>query len=406
MGGNGFSVTRLKRLTEGMQGFVDRGVVTGVVTLVYRNGVEAQCDVLGFQDEEATQPMRRDTIFRIASMTKPIVSVATLMLLEEGRLRLDDPIERWLPEFADPRVLLDPAGPLDETRKAARSITVLDLLTHRPGIVSRFSALGPMIAASAGLNLPTGFALQGPDPDDWLARLGALPLVYEPGERMNYGYTTDVLGFLIARAAGMPLDRFLAARLFEPLGMTDTAFWVPAEKMPRFPVAYAINPTTGRRIRFDHPGNSRWAKPPAIPSGAGGLVSTADDYMRFARMLLTNGRLEGGRAGGERCLSRKTIELMTTDFLTPAQRKMPFLGWEMWGPRGFGLGVSIIDNPGRQAGLGSIGRYGWGGAFGTAWSNDPKENLSAIMMVQLLVGSATPAMEEDFLNLVYQAIDD
>jgi len=153
---------------------------------------------------------------------------------------------------------------------------------------------------------------------------------------------------------------------------------------------------------FDRPGSdSRWAHAPAIPSGAGGLVSTADDYMRFARMLLS-----GGRFGSERILSRKTIELMTTDFLTPAQRDMPFLGWDMWGPRGFGLGVSIIDRPGRQSGLGSIGRYGWGGAFGTAWSNDPKEDMAAILMVQLLVGSATPAMETDFLNLVYQAIED
>jgi CubicO group peptidase (beta-lactamase class C family) len=399
---SGLSVARLKRLTDGMQGFVDRGVVTGVVTLTHRHGVEAHCDVLGFQDEEARQPMRRDTIFRIASMTKPIVSVATLMLLEEGKLRLDDPIERWLPEFANPRVLRDPAGPIDDTHPAARSITVLDLLTHRPGIVSRFSAQGPIAAASAGLNLPTGFALQGDNPDDWLARLGALPLVYEPGERMNYGYTTDVLGFLVARAASVPLERFLATRLFAPIGMTDTAFWVPAEKMPRFPVAHAINPADGQRIAFDRPGgNSLWARAPAIPSGAGGLVSTADDYMRFARMLLA-----GGRFGNERILSRKAIELMTTDFLTPAQRQMPFLGWDMWGPRGFGLGVSIIDRPGRQSGLGSIGRYGWGGAFGTAWSNDPKEDMVAILMVQLLVGSATPAMETDFLNLVYQAIED
>jgi CubicO group peptidase (beta-lactamase class C family) len=390
-----------------MQRFVDQGVVTGVVTLVHRNGVEGHCDVLGFQDEEARQPMRRGTIFRIASMTKPIVSVAALMLLEEGRLRLDDPIERWLPEFANPRVLNDPDGPLDDTRPAARSITVLDLLTHRPGLVSRFSAGGPIARAAAGLNLPTGFALQGAGPDDWLARLGALPLVFEPGERMNYGYTTDVLGFLIARAADTTLERLLETRLFEPLGMTDTAFWVPPEKWDRFPVAHATNPLDGQRVAFDRPdADSKWAKPPAIPSGAGGLVATVDDYMRFARMLLANGRVGGGRAGGERLLSRKTIELMTTDFLTPAQRAMPFFGYDMWSGRGFGLGVAVNDRLGSQAGLGSVGRYGWGGAFGTAWSNDPQENIAAILMVQLLVGGAMPAMEQDFLNLIYQAIDD
>ena len=402
MTGSGFSQTRLKRLAETMQGFVDQGLVTGVVTLVHRNGVEAHCDVLGFQDEEARVPMRRDTIFRIASMTKPVISVATLMLLEEGRLRLDDPIERWLPEFANPLVLNDPDGPLGDTRPAVRSINVLDLLTHRAGLVSRFSARGPILKESAGLNLPSGFALQGEGPDDWLARLGALPLVFEPGERMNYGYTTDVLGFLVARAADMPLERFLETRLFGALGMVDTAFWVPPEKWDRFPVAHALNPLDGKRVAFDRPdADSRWIKPPAVPSGAGGLVSTADDYMRFARMLL-----DGGKVGGERYLSRKTIELMTTDFLTPAQREMPFFGFDMWSARGFGLGVAINDRLGRQGGLGSVGRYGWGGAFGTAWSNDPRENMAAVMMVQLLVGSATPAMEQDFLNLVYQAIDD
>jgi CubicO group peptidase (beta-lactamase class C family) len=399
---SGFSQTRLRRITDGMQRFIDQGVVTGVVALVHRNGVEGHCDVLGFQDEEGRQAMRRDTIFRIASMTKPIVSVAALMLLEEGRLRLDDPIERWLPEFANPKVLNDPGGLLDDTRPAARSINVLDLLTHRPGIVSRFSATGPIARAAAGLNLPTGFALQGPNPDDWLARLGALPLVFEPGERMNYGYTTDVLGFLVARAAGMPLERFLETRLFGPLGMIDTAFWVPPEKWDRFPVAHAGDPVSGRRVAFDRPdAESRWVKPPTVPSGAGGLVATADDYMRFARMLL-----DGGRAGGERLLSRKTIELMTTDFLTPAQRAMPFFGYDMWGARGFGLGVAVNDRLGSQTGLGSVGRYGWGGAFGTAWSNDPVEKMAVILMVQLLVGGATPAMEQDFLNFVYQAIDD
>jgi CubicO group peptidase (beta-lactamase class C family) len=402
MTASGFSPSRLKRLTEGLQRFIDQGLVTGVVTLVHRNGVEAHSDVLGFQDEEGRQPMRRDTIFRIASMTKPIVSVAALMLLEEGKLRLDDPIERWLPEFADPRVLNDPDGQLDDTRPAARSINVLDLLTHRPGIVSRFSARGPIAKASAGLNLPTGFALQGTGPDDWLARLGALPLVYEPGERMNYGYTTDVLGFVIARVAGTTLEKFLDTRLVGPLGMVDTAFWVPPEKWDRFPIAHASDPLSGRRVAFDRPdANSKWARPPAIPSGAGGLVSTGGDYMRFARMLL-----DGGKAGGERFLSRKTIELMTTDFLTPAQRAMPFFGYDMWGARGFRLGVAVNDRLGSQTGLGSVGRYGWGGAFGTAWSNDPSERLAAVLMVQLLVGGATPALEQDFLNLVYQAIDD
>jgi CubicO group peptidase (beta-lactamase class C family) len=401
MSKGGFSKTRLERLTAGMQGYVDRGIVTGIVTLVYRHGAIAHVDLLGFHDENQQAPMRQDTIFRLASMTKPIVSVATMMLLEEGRLQLGDPIERFLPEFANPRVLRDPAGPLEDTYPAPRSVTILDLLTHRAGILSRFTAQGPLAEASACLNLPTGFLLQGSGPDEWLKMLGAFPLVFDPGREMLYGYTTDVLGFVVARASGMPLERFLQTRLFEPLGMRDTAFHVPPEKMARFPVAHAVDPVSGKRVVFDRPGpDSRWAKPPAVPSGAGGLVGTIDDYLSFARMLL-----DAGRGSGGRILSRKTVELMRTNYLTPEQRKVPFFGFDMWSTRGFGLGLAIVDDP-AQIGLGSVGRYGWGGAFGTAWSNDPKEDMVMLMMPQLLVGTATPPMELDFLNLVYQAIDD
>jgi CubicO group peptidase (beta-lactamase class C family) len=401
MSKGGFSEARLQRLTAGMQAYVDRGIITGVVTLLYRHGDIAHVDMLGFQDDEKQVPMRRDTIFRLASMTKPIVSVATMMLLEEGKLQLGDPIERFLPEFANPRVLRDPAGPLDDTYPAPRSVTVLDLLTHRAGILSRFTAQGPLAEASAGLNLPTGFLLQGSGPDEWLKMLGALPLVFDPGREMLYGYTTDVLGFVVARASGMPLERFLQTRLFEPLGMRDTAFHVPPDKMARFPVAHAINPADGKRVLFDGPGpSSRWANPPAVPSGAGGLVGTIDDYLSFGRVLL-----EEGRSGGGRIVSRKTVELMRTNYLTPEQRKVPFFGWDMWSTRGFGLGLAVVDDP-AQMGLGSVGRYGWGGAFSTAWSNDPKEDMVMLMMPQLLVGAAATPMEVDFLNLVYQAIDD
>jgi CubicO group peptidase (beta-lactamase class C family) len=401
MSDGGFSKARLARLTAGMQAHIDRGEITGVVTLLYRHGTVAHTDVLGFQDEERQAPMRRDTIFRLASMTKPIVSVATMMLLEEGKLHLHDPIERFLPEFANPRVLRDSSGPLDDTHPASRSVTIHDLMTHRAGILSRFTAQGPLAEASAGLNLPTGFLLQGANPDEWLKTLGTLPLVFEPGSQMLYGYTTDVLGFVVARASGMKLEDFLRTRLFEPLGMKDTAFWVPPEKMDRFPVAHAVNPANGRRVLFDHPKASRWATPPNVPSGAGGLVGTADDYLSFGSMLLNN-----GKAGNERILSRKTIELMTANCLTPEQRRMKFFGWDMWSARGFGLGLAVTDNLAAQGTLGSIGRYGWGGAFSTAWSNDPSEDMVMLMMPQILVGSATTPMEADFINLVYQAIDD
>jgi len=398
----GFSGKRLKRLTEGMQAYVDRGEVAGVVTLIQRRGEEAHCDVIGRQDSEAGIPMRRDTIFRIASMTKPVACVAALMLLEEGRIRLDDPIDRWLPELADRRVLRNPAGPLDDTYKPSRPILVVDLMTHMPGFVSQFIDLkGPIAAEAAKLHVGNALLLAGASVDEWLGRLGALPLVHEPGQRMNYGFTTDVLGFLVGRAAGMPFERFLRDRLFGPLGMDDTGFHVPKGQRNRLAVAYAGHPKTGKRVVDDHPANSKWGAAPKVPSASAGLVSTADDYMKFGRMLLA-----GGKLGRERILSRKTVELMTSDFMTPEQRKILFMGFDMWSHQGFGLGVSVTDRLGGQPSLGSVGRYGWGGAYGTWWANDPKEDLVVIMMVQLLVGTLGSKLQPDFTNLVYQAIDD
>jgi CubicO group peptidase (beta-lactamase class C family) len=219
---------------------------------------------------------------------------------------------------------------------------------------------------------------------------------------MNYGFTTDVLGFLLARAAGQPLEKFLQERLFGPLGMADTGFWVSAEKRSRFATAYEIHPGTGARRRHDHPDRSSWSAMPGAPSAAAGLVSTADDYLRFARMLL-----EGGKLDGTRILSRKSIELMTSDFLTPEQRKHPFFMLpEFWAGQGFGLNVAVLDRLGQQAGLGSVGKYGWGGAYGTWWFNDPQEQLIGLLMIQLFNAEAVCKIRPDFENLVYQAIDD
>ncbi|HLG88956.1 MAG TPA: serine hydrolase domain-containing protein [Alphaproteobacteria bacterium] len=398
----GLSKKRLKRLADGMAAYVERGEVAGIVTLIHRDGEEVHFDAVGWQDGERRIPIERDSIFRIASMTKPVASVAALMLLEEGKLRLDDPIDNWLPELANRSVLHDPKGPLAKTYKAPRPITVLDLMTHRPGFASQFiDLMGPIGKAVAKLHVGNGLLLLGTDVDEWLARLGALPLVHVPGERMNYGFTTDVLGFLVGRAAGKPLEGFLAERLFEPLGMRDTAFHVPKAKRGRLCVAYATDLKSGKRVVDDHPRESKWASPPKVPSASAGLVSTADDYAKFGRMLLA-----GGKLGRERILSRKTIELMTTDFLTPAQRRMLFMGFPMWKAQGFGLGVSVKDRLGGQASLSSVGTYGWGGAYGTWWFNDPKERITAVMMTQLLVGTLGSKLAPDFTNLVYQAIDD
>jgi CubicO group peptidase (beta-lactamase class C family) len=396
----GFSRSRLTRLSHQLANYVGRGEIAGAVTLIYRNNSVAHSDVLGWQDEDTQKPMRSDTLFRIASMSKPITSVAALMLLEEGLLRLDDPIERWLPEFAKPRVLRHLEGPLEDTVPAERSITVCDLLTHRPGFVSHFFACGPI--ADAVNKFSTHPLLLNPamDPDTWLRHLADLPLVSQPGSTINYGWATDVLGLLIGRAAQIGFAEFLRTRLFEPLGMFDTGFHVPLEKRERLSVGYGM--AGGRRTVNDNPATSLWNLPPLSPSGSAGLVSTASDFLQFSTLLLN-----GGVGNNVRILSRKTIELMTSDFLTPAQRAMPFHGAiDFWSGQGFGLGVSVIDHLGGQSELGSPGKYSWGGAYGTWWFNDPREKLSAVLMIQLYEAYRHIKIRQDFENLIYQAIDD
>ncbi len=397
-GRGGFSAERLKRLTASMQSYVDQGAVAGVVTLVHRHGEEAHSDVLGWQDEEARVPMRRDTLFRIASMTKPIVSVAALMLVEEGKLRLGEPVDRLLPELARPKVLRSPGGPLDDVTDAPRPITLKDLLLHRSGIPYPLTAEGPLATALFAFNQ---LVLPGHLPmDDWIRRLGALPLAYAPGARWHYGFSTDVLGVLIQRASGMSFPEYLKTRIFDPLGMADTFFWVPEDKQDRFGPAYAPDPKSGKRIIQDHSGDSRWLNPDSFPSGGAGLVSTADDYLKFAKVIL--GR---GRSGDVRLLSRAAFELMTTDHLTAKERATPFLGLPFWTAVGFGLGLSIADNPAGQDWLGSPGRLGWPGAYGTWWVADPKEDLIGLMMIQLYFSGGN-YMRTDCETAIYQAIDD
>jgi CubicO group peptidase (beta-lactamase class C family) len=292
-------------------------------------------------------------------------------------------------------------GSLDDVTPALRPITVLDLLTHRSGLPSALANIaGPIAQAlrgvTNGLGLRTTLGV-----DDWLRKFGELPLVHPPGTAMNYGFSTDILGFLVERASGLPFAEFLRTRIFEPLGMADTAFWVPPEKLGRLSLNYATDPATGQRVLDDHPGASRWAAPPSAPSGAGGLVSTSDDYVKFGRALLG-----GGAYGGMRLLSRKTVALMTSNFLTPAQRAVPFFGYDMWAGQGFGLGVSVVDDLAGMKAPSSIGQYGWGGAYGTHWFNDPAEDMTCLLMIQMMVGAATAPITRDFTTLIYQAIDD
>ena len=368
----GFSAERLAHIPSLLQSYVDDGTVAGMVTLLYRRGEIAQVAALGYADIEAGRPMQRDTIFRLASMTKPITAVAALTLVDAGKIGLNDPIERWIPELANPRVLDDPRGPLVKTHPAARPITVAHLLTHRSGIAGQFDT-GELAAPVA--------TLREGDPifDVWMRRVAALPLAYDPGTRFNYGTSHDVLGVLVSRVTGMSLEDYMQAAIFTPLGMTDTAFWVPPAKRDRLAVVYARDPQTGRSVAAPRVAPSA---PPNFQSGSGKLFSTADDYLKFARMLLGKGRL-----GNQRVLTRPTVAMMTTNWLTPAQLAQGFVGQaDFWASQGFGLGVSVTTNiakldPQRNP-FSLVGSFGWPGATGVYWRADPVEDLIAIYMVQ------------------------
>jgi len=370
----GLSAKALTQIPPALQAVVDAGDLSGFVTLVWRKGEIAQVNTVGWRDVAAKAPMTRDTLFRIASMTKPVTSIAALMLMEEGKLRLEDPITKWLPEFADMRVLKNPTGPIDDTYPAPRDITVEDLMTHRSGLAYSFTSIGPIAHAyEERLGSPLGTPLT---PDQWLAALGSLPLSYPPGERFHYSHATEVLGFLVARIEGKTLGEVLQARIFGPLGMVDTAFWCPPEKRDRLARLYRAPPTGGPLEDVSLP-NLKTA--PAFEGGGGGLISTADDYLTFARMMLGKGEVDGVRL-----VKPETIELMTKNRLTDAQREIPFMGIPFWLGQGFGLGVSVITDPEKQAwmGAGSRGAFGWPGAFGTWWQADPAEDMVLIYLIQ------------------------
>lgn len=397
---HGLSRGRLARLSRVMAGYVERGDAPGVVTRVWRNGHDAHADAIGTQGDAAATPIARDTLWRLGSMTKPIVSVAALMLMEEGRIRLGDRIDTWLPELKGRPVLVAANAPLDQVRPAKRPITVEDLLTHRAGFASYALPQGPI--GRAAQTLMAGSAMRPDLPIDvWLAKLAELPLIHDPGERMVMGFSSDVLAILIARVAGQRIETFLAERVFGPLGMRDTAFWVPPEQIHRLGPVFMVDWLSGKQREQDPGPGGYFSRPPAHPSGGGGLISTADDYGRFGAMLLG-----GGRLGTERLLSRKTVELMTTNFLTPEQRQVPFFGYPYWRDRGFGLGVFITDDVAARAAPVSHGQYGWRGAFGTYWFNDPRERLVAVMMLPVAWPGVIPAALGDFETMVYQAIDD
>lgn len=349
---------------------VDAGLLSGAVTCVWHRGEVLQVNEIGCRDVDAGLPMQRDTIFRIASMTKPVTVAAAMALVEEGRLALGDPITRWIPEMTEMRVLADPTGPLDQTVPATRAITVDDLMTHRAGLAYGFSVTGPIARAYAQVSLRQ-------DQDHWLAEVAALPLVHQPGERLTYGHSTEVLGILISRIEGAPLHQVLQDRIFGPLGMADTGFFIDADKRARTATMYRLDPQSG--LQHDAMGPIP-VKEPRFCQGGGGLVSTADDYLRFARMLLG-----GGEVDGVRVLSQESVAAMRTNRLTEEQRGHPFLGMPFWIGRGFGLNLSVVTEPEKSQrlfGPGGAGTFSWPGAYGTWWQADPSRDLILIYLIQ------------------------
>lgn len=386
-------MNRGSEIEAALQKVVDSRELPGVATLVWRarSGYgEAQTACVGWRDVEANLPVERDTIFRIASMTKPITSVAALMLVEEGRIALTDSIARYAPEFSNVRVLRSPNGPLDETDPAERPITFDDLLTHRAGLTYGAFHRGPISPAyhdALGGDIDSDVA-----PDEWIARLAQLPLIGQPGSAMYYGCSTDLLGFLIARIEGAPLGEVLKRRIFDPLGMKDTSFLVPREKRHRRAAAYGFD-EEGRLIkRVTRSGVFVSERPEdmAYESGGAGLWSTLDDYLCFARLFLGDGRVDGVRL-----LHPETLAAMMTNRLTDSQRaNSVLLGQKPFAVgRGFGLGVSVVLETDKTDFMrrGSVGTVSWPGAFGGWWQADPKEGSVLILLAHNMVDLAQMA---------------
>ena len=382
-GAGGFPSEGLASVRAPALNAIATGDLPGVVTLVWRKGRLAEIQTAGLRDIERKLPMERGTIFAIASMSKPVTVAAALTLVEHGRIRLEDPITKWAPEFADMRVLRRPDGPLDNTYPAPRAITIEDLMTHRSGLSYSFLAPGPLGVALMQ-NIGTG--IESPlTPDEWMKALAALPLAYAPGERFNYGHSIDVLGFILGRAAGTSLRHVMREQLLGPLGMADTDFWIPPATRRRAGVIYS-SPAPGKFTVVTIP-SFVGPVPPAYTSGGQGLVSTAGDYLTFARMLLG-----GGKADGVRVLRPETVRLMTSNRLTVEQRQIPFMGLPFWRGQGFGLGVSVISDPAQHAwmGAGDAGAYGWPGAFGGWWQADPARDMVLMWLQQTLPAAPGP----------------
>jgi CubicO group peptidase (beta-lactamase class C family) len=400
----GMSAERLERLTDYMEEKIAEGVAPGALAMIARRGKVVYSHEWGLADREQGVPMAPDTIFRIYSMTKPITSVAVMMLYEEGRFALGDPLARHLPEFAEMKVMeqveSSTSGESEwTTRETKRPITIRDLLRHTAGLTYGVFGNTPVDQQYR----QAGLLLDDRTLAEFSASIGELPLLYEPGSTWHYSVATDIMGRLVEVVSGMPFDEFVAQRITEPLGMVDTAFWVPEPKRDRLAQLYSpagtaegaeawLRPSASTELVVAPASTSRnFVRRPPMPSGGGGMVSTAADYMRFCLMML-----HGGELDGVRLLSPKTVELMSTDHLGEIPMGLGRRGY------GFGLGFAVATDLGEIGELTSEGEYNWGGAAGTAFWIDPEEELIGVYMVQIIPHRTS--LGGDFKRLTYQAI--
>jgi len=381
----GMSSQRLGKLKSEMQALVDRNQLPGVVTMVAKDGKVVEFDVAGKRDVESGAPLQKDSIFRIYSMSKPITGVAMMMLFEEGKWQLNDPVSKHIPEFANLKVAkVNPQSGAVTQVAPDHPMTMRELMSHSGGLTYGVFGSTPVDKMYTDVNvLDRDATLQA-----MIDKLGKIPLLHQPGERWHYSVSVDVQGYLVEKLSGQPFPEFLKQRIFDPLGMKDTAFYVPADKMNRFVSFYTYDKD---RKFVAHPGVPDFSKPPGAPSGGGGMVSTAMDYMRFCQMLLNGGELDG-----HRLLSPLSVQLMHSNVLPASARTM--------GPgTGFGLDFAVVEDPVAAGGYGGEGTFYWGGYAGTWFWIDPVYKMIVVGMIQIR-GDGLPDVRGLSRNLTYQAI--
>ena len=404
----GMSKTALERVDAHLKNrYIDAGRYPGTRLLVYRRGKVVHSSAQGYADVERKVPVRDDTIYRIYSMTKPITSVAFMMLFEEGSVALDDPVHKYISEWKNLGVYVAGTSPAFATRPPSRPMLIVDLLRHTSGLTYGIQQRSNVDAAYREKKITNAGTME-----TMIEDLSRIPLEFSPGEAWNYSVSADVIGYLVGKISGVPFEQFLKERIFDPLGMNDTGFFVPSDKAHRFAACYSADPPD--RVSFvagerkaalylqDDPAQSPFLKPPSFISGGGGLVSTAADYLTFCRALIN-----GGEVDGVRLLGPKTIKLMTTNHL-PNGMDLPSMSRSMFAEAtyngiGFGLGFAVTMDPAKTLLPGSAGEYNWGGAAATAFWVDPAEELITIFMTQLMPSSAYP-LRRELRTLVYSAI--